>query len=80
MQFTIKKGLDLPITGGPEQKISEGNSVKTVAVLGADYIGLKPKMLVSEGDKVKLGQILFTDKKNAGVNFTLTWVRSCKSH
>ncbi len=70
MQFTIKKGLDLPITGGPEQKISEGNSVKTVAVLGADYIGLKPKMLVSEGDKVKLGQILFTDKKNAGVNFT----------
>lgn len=70
MQFTIKKGLDLPITGGPEQNISEGNSIQTVAVLGADYVGLKPKLAVAEGDKVKLGQTLFTDKTNPGVNFT----------
>lgn len=70
MQFTIKKGLDLPITGKPEQKITDGNSVKSVALLGVDYVGLKPKMLVAEGDKVKLGQALFSDKKNPGVNFT----------
>lgn len=70
MQFTIKKGLDLPITGRPEQKISDGNSVKSVAVLGGDFVGLKPKMMVAEGDKVKLGQVLFSDKKNPGVNFT----------
>ncbi|MGZ4958878.1 MAG: Na(+)-translocating NADH-quinone reductase subunit A [Methylomonas sp.] len=70
MQFTIKKGLDLPITGGPEQKISEGNGVKSVALLGGDYVGLKPKMMVAEGDKVKLGQVLFSDKQNPGVNFT----------
>ncbi|MBL1265309.1 Na(+)-translocating NADH-quinone reductase subunit A [Candidatus Methylomicrobium oryzae] len=70
MQFTIKKGLDLPITGGPKQVIEKGNEVKTVAVLGADYVGMKPTMLVSEGDSVKLGQIIFADKKNPGVNFT----------
>lgn len=70
MQFTIKKGLDLPITGKPEQKITDGNSIQSVALLGADYVGLKPKMAVAEGDKVKLGQILFSDKKNPGVNFT----------
>ncbi|OQW70326.1 MAG: hypothetical protein BVN35_18030, partial [Proteobacteria bacterium ST_bin11] len=70
MQFNIKKGLDLPITGGPEQKISDGNSIKSVALLGSDYIDLKPKMMVAEGDKVKLGQALFSDKKNPGVNFT----------
>ena len=70
MQFTIKKGLDLPITGKPEQNISDGNSVKSVALLGGDYVGLKPKMMVAEGDKVKLGQVLFSDKKNPGVNFT----------
>lgn len=70
MQFTLKKGLDLPITGGPEQKITDGNSVKSVAVLGTDYVGLKPKMLVAEGDQVKLGQTLFFDKKNPGVAFT----------
>lgn len=70
MQFTIKKGLDLPITGKPEQQISDGNPVKSVALLGGDYVGLKPKMMVAEGDKVKLGQVLFTDKQNPGVNFT----------
>lgn len=70
MQFTIKKGLDLPITGKPEQKISDGNSIRTVALLGGDYVGLKPKMAVAEGDRVKLGQVLFSDKQNPGVNFT----------
>ena len=70
MQFTIKKGLDLPITGSPKQVIEDGNRVSSVAILGIDYVGMKPTMLVSEGDKVKLGQILFTDKKNPGCAFT----------
>ncbi|MDO9103505.1 MAG: Na(+)-translocating NADH-quinone reductase subunit A [Methylovulum sp.] len=70
MQFTIKKGLDLPITGEPKQIIDQGNAVRSVAVLGMDYVGMKPTMMVSEGDRVKLGQVLFSDKKNPGVLFT----------
>ena len=70
MRFTIKNGLDLPITGGPKQIIEEGNNVNSVAILGIDYVGMKPTMLVNEGDSVKLGQVLFTDKKNPGVVFT----------
>ena len=70
MQFTTKKGLDIPITGSPKQTIDNGNEVKSVAILGLDYVGMKPTMLVAEGDKVKLGQPLFSDKKNSGVHFT----------
>ena len=70
MQFTITKGLDIPITGSPKQIIENGNKIKSVAVLGSDYAGMKPTMLVAEGDKVKLGQPLFSDKKNPGVHFT----------
>ncbi|MBS3965433.1 MAG: Na(+)-translocating NADH-quinone reductase subunit A [Methylomonas sp.] len=70
MRFIINKGLDLPISGNPEQTITEGGAVKSVALLGGDYVGLKPKMLVAEGDRVKLGQPLFSDKQNPGVNFT----------
>lgn len=70
MHIKIKKGLDLPITGEPEQRIDDTKSVKRVALLGRDYIGMKPTMLVQEGDKVKLGQPLFGDKKNPGVTFT----------
>ncbi|NQU62786.1 MAG: Na(+)-translocating NADH-quinone reductase subunit A [SAR324 cluster bacterium] len=66
----IKKGLDLPITGAPEQVINNGNLVKSVAVIGADYNGMKPTMKVNEGDTVKLGQILFEDKKTPGVIYT----------
>lgn len=66
----IKKGLDLPITGAPEQTITSGQSVTQVAVLGADYVGMKPTMAVREGDRVKKGQVLFTDKKTEGVQYT----------
>jgi len=68
--ITIKKGLDVPISGAPTQQISTGKSVKTVAVIGPDYIGMKPTMAVQEGDKVVLGQKLFEDKKTPGVIYT----------
>jgi len=68
--ISITKGLDLPIAGAPEQTISEGSEVRHVALLGDDYIGMKPTMTVSEGDRVKLGQVVFTDKKTPGVQFT----------
>ncbi len=66
----IKKGLDLPIGGAPEQAISDGPAVRTVAVLGPDFPGMKPTMMVQEGDQVSLGQVLFTDKKTEGVQYT----------
>ena len=66
----IKKGLDLPISGQPEQKIAEEVSVNTVALVGPDYVGMKPTMAVKEGDSVRLGQLLFTDKKNPAVRYT----------
>ena len=66
----INKGLDLPITGSPEQRVYDGPAVKTVAILGPDYVGMKPSMTVKVGDQVKLGQQLFTDKKIEGVKFT----------
>jgi len=70
MHFPIKKGLDLPISGKPEQTIYDANNVTSVAVLGNEYVGMKPTMLVEEGQRVKLGQALFSDKKNPGVHFT----------
>ncbi len=68
--ITIKKGLDVPISGAPEQKIHDGHGVKTVAVLGEEYVGMRPTMFVREGDTVKKGQAIFEDKKNQGVKFT----------
>ncbi|NRA45085.1 MAG: Na(+)-translocating NADH-quinone reductase subunit A [Oligoflexales bacterium] len=66
----IKKGLDLPIDGEPRQELGECPSIKSVAVIGDDYVGMKPTMAVKVGDEVKAGQELFSDKKNPGVIFT----------
>ncbi|MCP3129764.1 Na(+)-translocating NADH-quinone reductase subunit A [Shewanella sp. KJ2020] len=68
--ITIKKGLNLPIAGEPRQIIEPGNRPSQVALLGEEYVGLKPTMLVEVGDKVKKGQPLFEDKKTKGVLFT----------
>lgn len=70
MTFNIKQGLDVPISGAPKQDIQQGPSISKVAIVGDDYVGMRPTMLVQEGDTVKLGQPLFTDKKREGVVFT----------
>jgi Na+-transporting NADH:ubiquinone oxidoreductase subunit A len=70
MIVRITKGLDLPISGKPEQRVYAAKAVRHVAVLGVDYIDLKPTMLVVEGDKVKLGQALFEHKKLPGLRVT----------
>lgn len=74
--FNLKRGLDIPILGIPEQKIYDGNNPETLAVLGPDYNGLKPKMLVSVGDKVVRGTPLFCHKDNPDV----LYVSPCKGH
>ncbi|MFK7818796.1 MAG: Na(+)-translocating NADH-quinone reductase subunit A [Planctomycetaceae bacterium] len=66
----VSKGLDLPIEGDPEQKISDGQPVRSVAVVGPDYVGMKPTMKVGEGDRVRAGELLFSDKKTPGVQYT----------
>lgn len=66
----ISKGLDVPIVGAPAQQIETGPRVRTVAVVGFDYVGMKPTMEVAVGDRVKTGQLLFTDKKTEGVRYT----------
>ncbi len=71
MLIKTKKGLDLPITGGPEQVVhDDGGVVRSVALVGLDYVGLKPTMQVAEGDRVKLGDVLFNDKQHPSVVFT----------
>ncbi len=66
----LKKGLDVPITGAPQQVIHDGPVIKTVAVLGEEYVGMRPTMRVRVGDRVAKGQELFEDKKTPGIKYT----------
>lgn len=66
----IKRGLDIPITGAPRQQVTIGDVPSQVGLIGGDYVGMKPTMLVAEGDQVKTGQPVFADKKSEGVIYT----------
>lgn len=66
----IKRGLNLPLTGGPEQRIHDARAPRRVGLLAEDYLGVRPTMYVAPGDEVKRGQLLFEDKRNPGVWMT----------
>jgi Na+-transporting NADH:ubiquinone oxidoreductase subunit A len=69
-KIEIKRGLDLPITGEPKQEIDEARQPGRVALVGTDYVGMKPRFAVSVGDSVKLGELIFTDKKRPSIRYT----------
>lgn len=66
----FKKGLRLPLRGAPESRVDDAPSPARVALVAADYVGMKPTMHVREGDDVRRGQLLFDDKKTPGVRYT----------
>ena len=65
----IKKGLDLPIEGAAECRIRDACGASTFAVKPTDYVGLVPRLLVAEGDKVSAGDALFCDKNDERIRF-----------
>ncbi|MEO1304336.1 MAG: Na(+)-translocating NADH-quinone reductase subunit A [Pseudomonadota bacterium] len=60
--FRLKKGLDVPVLGAPEQRIYPAHECQTYALLGSDFLHLKPRLLVQEGDVVSAGSPIFFDK------------------
>ncbi|MEP1594134.1 MAG: hypothetical protein ABJK20_06155, partial [Halieaceae bacterium] len=38
----IKRGLDIPIQGAPDQTIEDAPAARAVALVGFDYVGMKP--------------------------------------
>jgi Na+-transporting NADH:ubiquinone oxidoreductase subunit A len=70
MRVRIRKGLNVPIAGAPVQRIEDANPIGWVALVAKDYLGLRPQLMVRVGDRVRLGQALFSDKGNPGVVFT----------
>ena len=67
----ITKGLNVPIAGAPAALVdSQSTQIQHVGVFGRDFLGLKPKMLVQEGDSVLQGQALFADKTHPEIVFT----------
>jgi Na+-transporting NADH:ubiquinone oxidoreductase subunit A len=68
-RFRVRQGLNIPLSGRPKQEVTPGPEISHVALCGPDYVGLKPRMLVAEGDTVRCGQPLFQDKRDPVVTY-----------
>lgn len=67
--INIKKGHNIKIAGAPIDEINNVTSPKFVAVQPIDFRSIKPKLLVKEGDSVKVGSPLFFNKINPDVKW-----------
>jgi len=69
---TVRRGFDVRVLGAPaaDGRAPELRVPARIALLGADYPGMRPTMRVREGDAVSRGDVLFEDKKTPGVRFT----------
>lgn len=68
-QFKVKQGYDLPLAGTPKHELSVAPRPKQVAVQATDFRNLRPQMQVEPGTPVKVGSVLFTDKKQPDIKF-----------
>ena len=65
--IVLKKGLNIPIKGEADLRVSKTISPDIVAINPADFKGLLPRLLVKEGDKVLAGSPVFSDKRNPSI-------------
>ena len=67
--INIKKGHNIQIAGEPSDSVLTFDPLKQVAIHPYEFKGIKPKLMVKEGDKVKCGQPIFSSKSNEDISF-----------
>ncbi|MHA3976974.1 Na(+)-translocating NADH-quinone reductase subunit A [Halovulum sp. GXIMD14794] len=70
MEHRIRRGLQIRLPGAPRQAIGDERHVASAGVLGSDYPGMRPEVLVAEGNAVGLGAPLFRDRHRPEILIT----------
>jgi Na+-transporting NADH:ubiquinone oxidoreductase subunit A len=72
MQKTIKikRGLDIRLEGEADRVLVSPEFVDTYLINPSDFHGVNPRLVVKEGDEVKAGSSIFTNKSNEKIAVT----------
>ena len=65
----IRKGLDVRLKGAVQGAPHALPAADRFSIHPTDFHGLVPRMAVKAGAEVKVGEVLFTDKKNPDIKF-----------
>lgn len=66
-KILIKKGRDLKIEGAPVSRVDCAPYPSRVGIHPDEFPGIRPKLAVSEGDKVKIGSTLIYDRNRPDI-------------
>ncbi len=65
----LRKGLDINLKGKAAKQKFSVKAAAQYALVPDDFVGMTPKVVVREDDKVKAGDALFVNKKQTDVKF-----------
>ena len=65
----LKRGLTINLAGKAVPEVSQSKAGKVFGLVPDSFVGVKPKVLVKEGETVKAGDALFCDKLHPEVKF-----------
>lgn len=65
----LRKGLDINLNGKAAKETAGVSCPGEYALVPDDFTGVKPKVVVKEGDIVRVGDALFVDKQHPEVKF-----------
>ena len=60
----LKKGLDIKLDGEAEKAYRDASTPETIALVPDDFYGVVPKPMLKPGDAVKVGTVVFVDKRH----------------
>lgn len=66
----LRKGLDINLKGKAAERMLPAGKCSQYALVPGDFVGVVPKVVVREGDKVKAGDPLFVNKRATDVRFS----------
>lgn len=70
MNLKLKKGFDIHLAGKAKNELAGEITSEVYSFKPTDFKGItRPKLLVNEGDTVKVGTPIFRDKRNESVQF-----------
>ncbi len=69
-EYRLRRGYDIRLEGQPDEEIVQAATPERVAIKPNEFRGLKPRLLVREGDAVRIGTPLVHHKNNEALTIS----------
>lgn len=69
MKIVVRRGLTVPVKGGPPVGFDPDPAVARVGLVGIDHPAMRAEIMVAQGDRVAVGTPLYRDRQRPDIVF-----------